>query len=125
MLSTRRWTTVPGVHFLTNRGIPHEISGQGIGALIRASSPAGSILPNSLKLHTHVEALVKPTRGTLFSGGNRDRTARTPQAYIVLSILYGSLEETFARLTGEYTVMKATYLVTAYWARAVDELLAG
>lgn len=101
----------------------NEICRQSIGTLISASTASGTILPNCLEFHTHVEALIEATGRALLPRGHSDRTTCASKAHIVLAILDGALEESFARFTREDTIMEAAYLVTANRARTVYQLL--
>jgi len=93
---------------------------QSIGTLISASTTSGTILPDRLELHTHIEALVEAAGWALFPRGHGDRTTCASKAHIVLTILDGALEKSLARFTREDAIMEAAYLVTANRAGTVN-----
>jgi hypothetical protein len=50
----------------------------------------------TFEFHSTSQALVEPTRRTLFPGSHGDRAVSSTETHVVLSILHGSLEKSFA-----------------------------
>lgn len=96
-----------------------------VSALISAPTASRTILSNRLELHTHVQALFEATGRTLLPRGHSDRTACASKAHIVLTILDGAFEKSFARFAREDAVVEAAYLVAANRTGTIYQLLPG
>lgn len=86
----------------------------GVCERIRAASASRSVHSDCFEFHTHVQALVEAASRTLFASGYGNQTRRTVQAHVVLVILHGALEKSFAAFARKYTVMEAGNFIAAY-----------
>ena len=117
LLQERRHSVGPGLTRHPGR--------QSVTALVGAPAAPGPVLSDRLQLHPHLEALLESAGRALLPGGDRHRALCAAQTDVVLLVLDGSLEESLAGLAGEDSVVEARYLVCAYRAGTVYQLLPG